>query len=67
MAHFDLSPPLTDAQVRALRVNDTVTLNKTLYGIRDATQIQLFDHGRKTRFGPGAAIASAAAVFFSAR
>ena len=50
MAHFDLSPPLTDAQVRALRVNDTVTLNGTLYGIRDATQIHMFDRGRKTRF-----------------
>jgi L(+)-tartrate dehydratase beta subunit len=50
VAHFDLSPPLTDAQVRALRVNDTVTLNGTLYGIRDATQIHMFDRGRKTRF-----------------
>jgi L(+)-tartrate dehydratase beta subunit len=36
--------------VRALRVNDTVTLNGTLYGIRDATQIHMFDRGRKTRF-----------------
>ena len=50
MAHFDLSPPLTDAQARALRVNDTVTLNGTLYGIRDATQIHMFDRGRRTRF-----------------
>ena len=50
MAHHELSPPLSDAQVRALRVNDTVTLNGTLFGIRDATQIHLFDRGRKTRF-----------------
>ena len=50
MAHYDLSPPLTEAQVRALRVNDTVTLHGTLYGIRDATQIHMFDRGRKTRF-----------------
>ena len=50
MAHHALSPPLTEAQVRALRVNDTVTLNGTLYGIRDATQIHMFDRGRKTRF-----------------
>jgi L(+)-tartrate dehydratase beta subunit len=50
MAHHDLSPPLSEAQVRALRVNDTVTLNGTLYGIRDATQIHMFDRGRKTRF-----------------
>ena len=42
--------PVSEAQVRALRVNDTVTLNGTLYGIRDATQIHMFDRGRKTRF-----------------
>ena len=50
MAHHELSAPLTEAQVRALRVNDTVTLNGALYGIRDATQIHMFDRGRKTRF-----------------
>jgi len=50
VAHYDLSSPLTEAQVRALRVNDTVTLNGTLFGIRDATQIHMFDRGRKTRF-----------------
>ncbi len=50
MAHHDLSPPLSESQVRALRVNDTVTLNGTLYGIRDATQIHMFDRGRATRF-----------------
>ena len=50
MAHHELSPPLTETQARALRLNDTVTLNGTLYGIRDATQIHMFDRGRKTRF-----------------
>jgi L(+)-tartrate dehydratase beta subunit len=50
MAHHVLTPPLSDAQVRALRVNDTVTLEGTLFGIRDANQIALFDHGRATRF-----------------
>ena len=50
MAHHEFSAPLTDAQVRALRVNDSVTLNGTLFGIRDATQIHMFDRGRKTRF-----------------
>ena len=50
MAHHDLRMPITEAQARALRVNDTVTLNGTLYGIRDATQIHMFDRGRKTRF-----------------
>jgi L(+)-tartrate dehydratase beta subunit len=50
MAHYDFSMPITEAQARALRVNDTVTLNGILYGIRDATQIHMFDRGRKTRF-----------------
>ena len=50
MAHHDFDMPVTEAQVRAMRVNDTVTLNGTLYGIRDATQIHMFDRGRKTRF-----------------
>jgi L(+)-tartrate dehydratase beta subunit len=36
--------------VRKLHVNDTVTLNGGLFGIRDATQIHLFDRGRTTRF-----------------
>ena len=50
MAHHDFEMPITEAQVRALRVNDTVTLNGTLYGIRDGTQIHMFDRDRKTRF-----------------
>ena len=50
MAHHDLTTPITDAQVRALRVDDTVTLQGALYGIRDATQIAMFDRGRTTRF-----------------
>jgi len=50
MAHYELSLPIDEAQVRELRVNDTVTLQTTLFGIRDATQIHMFDRGRKTRF-----------------
>lgn len=50
MAHHDLHLPVTEEQVRVLRINDTVTLHDTLFGIRDATQIHLFDHGRSTRF-----------------
>ena len=42
--------PVTEEQVRKLRVNDTVTLFGTLFGIRDATLIHMFDRGRKTRF-----------------
>lgn len=50
MAHHVLQTPVTEAQVRLLRVNDTVTLEGALFGIRDANQIALFDKGRKTRF-----------------
>ena len=50
MAHHEFQTPITEAQARALRVNDTVTLNGTLFGIRDATQIHMFDRGRRTRF-----------------
>lgn len=50
MAHHELTLPATEAQVRALAVNDTVTLQHRLFGIRDATQIHLFDRGRTTRF-----------------
>jgi L(+)-tartrate dehydratase beta subunit len=48
--HYDLRMPITEADARKLRVNDTVTLNGALFGIRDATQIHMFDRGRKTRF-----------------
>ena len=48
--HYDFTPPLSDADARKLRVNDTVTLKGALFGIRDATQIHMFDRGRKTRF-----------------
>ncbi len=50
MAHHVLRPPVTEAQARALRVDDTVTIEGTLYGIRDATLIHIFDRGRRTRF-----------------
>ena len=50
MPHHDLTTPVTEDMVRRLRVDDTVTLNGTLFGIRDATQIHMFDRGRKTRF-----------------
>jgi L(+)-tartrate dehydratase beta subunit len=50
MAHYEFDMPIGEAAARKLRVNDTVTLNGTLFGIRDATQIHMFDHGRTTRF-----------------
>jgi L(+)-tartrate dehydratase beta subunit len=49
MAHHVLHMPCTEEQVRALRIGDQVTLQDTLFGIRDATQIHMFDHGRRTR------------------
>src|SRR5919112_5392691 len=49
MTHHVLDMPIDEAQARTLRVGDTVTLEKTLFGIRDATQIHMFDRGRKTR------------------
>jgi L(+)-tartrate dehydratase beta subunit len=50
MAHHAFAMPVTEAQVRALAVDDTVTLDGALFGIRDATQIAMFDRGRTTRF-----------------
>ena len=50
MAHVELAMPADEARIRALHVNDTVTLNGALFGIRDATQIHMFDRGRTTRF-----------------
>jgi L(+)-tartrate dehydratase beta subunit len=50
MTHYNFNTPVTEERVRMLKVNDTVTLNGTLYGIRDATLIHMFDRGRKTRF-----------------
>jgi L(+)-tartrate dehydratase beta subunit len=50
MAHYDFNMPVSEGDVRALKVNDTVTLNGVLFGIRDATLIHMFDRGRTTRF-----------------
>ena len=50
MAHYNLPTPVSEADIRKLKINDTVSLQQTLFGIRDATQIHLFDRGRKTKF-----------------
>lgn len=50
MTHHTLHMPCTEADIRQLRAGDTVTLQDTLFGIRDATQIHMFDRGRRTRF-----------------
>jgi L(+)-tartrate dehydratase beta subunit len=53
MAHYDLTMPISEDDARKLRVEDTVTLNGVLYGLRDATLIHMFDRGRKARFDLG--------------
>ena len=45
MAHYKLRPPLSEADVRQLRLEDTVSIDGTIFGIRDATQIRIFDQG----------------------
>ena len=50
MSHYAFHMPIAEGEARMLRVDDTVTLEGTLFGIRDANQIALFDKGRKTRF-----------------
>jgi L(+)-tartrate dehydratase beta subunit len=47
MAQHIMQPPLTEADVRGLALEDTVLINGTIFGIRDATQIRIFDHGVK--------------------
>ena len=42
---YRFTPPLTEADVRGLRAGDTVILDGTIWGIRDATQIRMFDRG----------------------
>jgi L(+)-tartrate dehydratase beta subunit len=45
MAEHLLEAPLSEADVRKLSLEDTVVLNGTIFGIRDATQIRIFDEG----------------------
>ena len=53
MTHHVLDMPVDEAAVCALKVGDTVTLRRTLFGIRDATLIHMFDRGRETRLELG--------------
>lgn len=48
MTHHVLEMPASEEQIRALRVGDTVTLERTLFGIRDATLMAMFDKGMRT-------------------
>lgn len=43
--HHKLTTPLTKADVRRLALEDTVTIDGAMFGLRDATQIRIFDEG----------------------
>ena len=45
MAEVRLKTPLTEADVRKLKIEDTVYIDGHVFGIRDATQIRMFDEG----------------------
>jgi L(+)-tartrate dehydratase beta subunit len=40
-----LTTPLSEQDVRGLQLEDTVRIDGTIFGIRDATQIRIFDEG----------------------
>ncbi len=42
-----LQPPLTDEMVRDLRAGDEVWLDGTVWGVRDASLIRMFDEGAR--------------------
>ena len=42
--------PCSEEDIRQLKAGDHVVLQNTLFGIRDATYIHMFDKGRKTKF-----------------
>src|SRR5436190_105986 len=45
MAHYKLRTRLSEGDVRQLKLEDTVSIDGTIFGIRDATQIRIFDEG----------------------
>src|SRR5437762_13895304 len=45
VADITLQTPLTEEMVRKLHLEDTVYINGHIFGIRDATQIRIFDEG----------------------
>ncbi len=49
MAEHEFTMPVTEDEVRKLKAGDHVMLQETLFGIRDATLIHMFDKGRETR------------------
>ena len=43
MSDYNLTTPLSESDVRKLAVGDSVTLNGTIFGVRDATLIRIVD------------------------
>ena len=57
MAHHEITFPTDEATVRELHAGDTVTIQGHIVGIRDATQIRIFDKGVEPPFSlTGAAL-----------
>ena len=50
MAHHEITFPTDEATVRELHAGDTVTIQGHIVGIRDATQIRIFDQGQEPPF-----------------
>ncbi len=49
MADYEFQMPISEDDVRTLKIGDHVVLQDILFGIRDATLIHMFDRGRETR------------------
>ena len=49
MAEHEFTMPISEDDVRKLKPGDHVVLQDTLFGLRDATLIHMFDKGRETR------------------
>ena len=47
---IQLPMPCSEEDIRQLKAGDHVVLQNTLFGIRDATYIHMFDKDRKTKF-----------------
>jgi L(+)-tartrate dehydratase beta subunit len=45
MAEYRFTTPLTEQDVRQLRIGDSVLLDGIVYGVRDANMIRVFDEG----------------------
>lgn len=43
MAEYRFKTPLTESDIRQLRVGDSVTLDGVIFGVRDANMIRVFD------------------------